>query len=458
MANAFRPHRRLRVEALENRWLPASGITTALRSGVLSIVGTDSADSIVVRQTAAHSVTVTASGFNKSFTNVNSISIDGRAGDDRITVDTRTTDARRIAPLSAKIFGGIGNDTLIGGSGADTIDGGAGNDKLYGYGGNDKLIGGAGSNSLDGGIGNNTLDQGAAWLGTGRYSLTTNSSTRVKTYTIQATANFGAAGYFSVSGSIKTVGNRSGQATGMLTLKDSRGSITIRLTGPTQAANSGLPSTFSTTVVSKSGFFSGHSGQGSISVKTTLFAGYDNIGHITLTSGSVASTTAPAATTTTSTTTTPPRTTPPPTTSPRPTTTPSQTYRSTSWQGQGRYTLTTNASTGVKTYNFEGTADLGNSNFFSMKGSIQTVGNVASGMAKGRLTLTSSKGTLIIDVTGPTQTRNSALPTTLNYRIVSGTGYFAGASGSASALLKATLFLGYTDKGAFSFAAKSPVK
>lgn len=451
MANAFRPHRRLRVEALENRWLPASGITTALRSGVLSIVGTDSTDSVVVRQTAAHSVTVTASGVNKSFSNVNSISIDGRAGDDKLAIDTRTTDARRIAPLSAKLIGGIGNDTLIGGAGADTIDGGAGNDKLYGYAGNDKLIGGAGSNSLDGGIGNNTLDQGAAWVGTGRYSLTTNSSTRVKTYTIQATANLGAAGYFSVAGSIKTVGNRSGQATGILTLKDSRGSITIRLTGPTQAANSGLPSTFSTTVVSKSGFFAGHSGQGSISVKTVLFAGYDNIGHVTLTSGAVASTTAPTA---------PPPTTPtpPPRTTPPPTTTPSQTYRATSWQGQGRFTLSSNASTGVKTYTLEGTADLGSSNFFSMKGSIQTVGNVASGTAKGRLTLTSSKGTLIIDVTGPTQTRNSALPTTVNYRIVSGTGYFAGASGSASALLKATLFLGYTDKGAFSLAAKAPVK
>src|SRR4051812_14188326 len=137
MAKPFGPHRRLRVEILEDRSLPASGVSSTLSGGVLAVNGTDAADTILVRQTAAHAVTVTANGVARSYSGVNRIAVDGRAGNDKIIVDSSLTDARRVAPLAATVKGGAGNDALFGGSGADALDGGQGNDQLIGGAGND---------------------------------------------------------------------------------------------------------------------------------------------------------------------------------------------------------------------------------------------------------------------------------------------------------------------------------
>jgi RTX calcium-binding nonapeptide repeat (4 copies)/Calpain family cysteine protease len=161
MAKPFGPHRRLRVETLEDRSLPASGVGSSLSGGVLNVVGTDAGDTIVVRQTAAHNVTVTGNGLTRSFRGVNRIAVDGRAGNDRITVDTSATDARRIAPLSATLTGGAGNDILFGGSGNDVLSGVAGNDQLVAGAGHDRLEGGDGADRLWGNAGNDTLRGGA---------------------------------------------------------------------------------------------------------------------------------------------------------------------------------------------------------------------------------------------------------------------------------------------------------
>jgi hypothetical protein len=146
MTNAFRPLRRLQVESLEDRSLPASGISSSLGGGVLTLMGTSAADTIVIRQTAAHAVTVTANGAAKSYTGVNLISVYGQAGNDKITVDDSATDAKKIAALNTRLDGGDGNDTLTGGSGNDLMVGGAGNDTLSGGKGNDTLSGGTGFN------------------------------------------------------------------------------------------------------------------------------------------------------------------------------------------------------------------------------------------------------------------------------------------------------------------------
>lgn len=160
MRKPFGPHRRLRVESLEDRSLPASGITSSLSNGVLSITGTESADTIVVRQTALRSVSVTSAGGTKSYNNVSLVSVDGRGGNDRIYFDTSITDAKRIAPLSAKLNGGAGNDLIVGGSGNDTINGGAGNDQLYGNSGIDMIEGGDGADRIFGNAGNDILRGG----------------------------------------------------------------------------------------------------------------------------------------------------------------------------------------------------------------------------------------------------------------------------------------------------------
>lgn len=123
-----------------------------------------------------------------------------------------------------------------------------------------------------------------------------------------------------------------------------------------------------------------------------------------------------------------------------------------SWVGHGRFT-TTRASTGVVTYQFQGSADFGRQGFFAIKGSIQTVGNRA-GQAKGRITLSDRRGTLTMDVAGPTQAARSGLPKTFNYKIVSGTGFFGRYAGTGSIQLSAALFFGYSDKGHFDMVLK----
>jgi hypothetical protein len=147
MANPFRPHRRLRLESLEDRSLPTSGLSTSLSStGLLTVIDTVKSDTIIVRQTAAHSVTLSAAGMSKTFNGVNSVSVDGKGGSDRITMDTSVTDSKRITPLNARLQGEVGNNIITGGSGNDTLVGGAGNDTLIGNNGTDTFVGGGGFN------------------------------------------------------------------------------------------------------------------------------------------------------------------------------------------------------------------------------------------------------------------------------------------------------------------------
>jgi hypothetical protein len=167
----------------------------------------------------------------------------------------------------------------------------------------------------------------------------------------------------------------------------------------------------------------------------TLFLGYTTSGHF------AANVTAPITTTTKPTT--PPTTTPPPV----------QSITGPSWTGQGRYTISTSASTKAKTYTIQGTADFGSSGFFAISGTITTVGS-KSGQATGKLTLSNSKGTLVLSVTGATQSANAAIPAKFTYKVVSGTGFFAHYAGAGSVQMTTPLFLGYDDRGQFTVAVK----
>jgi hypothetical protein len=142
-------------------------------------------------------------------------------------------------------------------------------------------------------------------------------------------------------------------------------------------------------------------------------------------------------------------TTPPPQTTP-----PAQTTTGPSWTGQGRYTLATNRANNVSTYALQGSADFGRSGFFAVGGTIQTVGNVASGRATGRITLSDPRGTLVLSLTGPIQSRNAGLPGTFTYKVVSGTGFFAHYAGQGTFQISAPLTPGNTDKGHFDVAVR----
>jgi Ca2+-binding RTX toxin-like protein len=70
----------------------------------------------------------------------------GRGGDDVITLN----EASGALP-AARIYGGVGLDTITGGSGSDLIFGGIGNDTLLGKGGFDLIFGGGDNDTITGG-------------------------------------------------------------------------------------------------------------------------------------------------------------------------------------------------------------------------------------------------------------------------------------------------------------------
>jgi hypothetical protein len=284
-----------------------------------------------------------------------------------------------------------------------------------------------------------TTTTGVAWTGQGRFTITTNKSTNAKTYALDGSAAFGSSGFFAISGSLTTVGNKSGTSTGTVVLSDPRGKLTLSVTGSTQAANSALPASYTYKVVSGTGFFAHYAGTGSFKITPQLFAGDSAAGHFSVT------TTAPVNTTTVPTTPKPP--TPPPV----------QTTTGPSWTGQGRYTLAKNTTTSAKTYTLQGSADFGSSGFFAIGGTIQTVGNKA-GQATGRITLSNSRGTLTLQVTGPTQAKNAGVPSSFTYKVLSGTGFFAHYAGQGTFQISTPLFLGYDDKGQFQVAVKPTSK
>ena len=74
------------------------------------------------------------------------------------------------------------------------------------------------------------------------------------TYNFDGTANLADMGAVTVTGTVHSVGFvLSGQATGQLTFTNSKGSVTVQLTGPVQEGFSPLPESFSYKVVSHTG-------------------------------------------------------------------------------------------------------------------------------------------------------------------------------------------------------------
>src|SRR4051812_1307734 len=142
------------VDALEERRLLAA---TLGANGVLTVVGTDATDNIVVSLNATDNTKIdvdingTVSSFARLKTDgtaaINSIVVFGLAGDDKIAINQ----ANGAITTPAVLVGGAGNDSLVGAGGNDLLFGGAGNDSLFGNDGNDTLTGGSGTDSLDGG-------------------------------------------------------------------------------------------------------------------------------------------------------------------------------------------------------------------------------------------------------------------------------------------------------------------
>ena len=124
-----------------------------LRHGVLSIEGTNAADSITLRLKAGDPSTLQvdvgdngSANFNFARDKINAITVDASSGNDLVRVDESNgvfTDAIRTI-----LAGGSGDDNLSGGSGAETLVGGDGNDRIDGNKGNDLALMGAGDDTF----------------------------------------------------------------------------------------------------------------------------------------------------------------------------------------------------------------------------------------------------------------------------------------------------------------------
>lgn len=130
-----------------------TGPSAEVIDGVLTILGSGSANNIQVHRNAAGDYVVTIDALAAqvfSAASVTSISIDGGDGADTLLVGAGIT-------LDAVIHGGAGNDTITAGGGNDQIHGDADNDVLLGRAGRDSFYGGAGDDSITGGSGNDIL-------------------------------------------------------------------------------------------------------------------------------------------------------------------------------------------------------------------------------------------------------------------------------------------------------------
>ncbi len=143
------------LESLEQRRL----LSAELLGEELRIDGTEGDDAIVIEageegQVVLFGVDGVEDG--TVFDGVGSIIARLKGGDDQATVVGMLLTAAG-TPMSVRIQGGEGNDTLIGGDGSETLLGGEGDDEIDAGGGDDEIRGGAGDDLIIGGDGNDEI-------------------------------------------------------------------------------------------------------------------------------------------------------------------------------------------------------------------------------------------------------------------------------------------------------------
>jgi Ca2+-binding RTX toxin-like protein len=131
--------------------------TVVVVDGVLTITGSDQANTVTVSQVGSQ-IVVTASflpGGTASFPAAEITSIDVSVSDGNDTVVLAPSVSK-----PAQVDGGDGNDTLVGGSAAAILLGGAGNDTITGGAGRNVIIGGLGADTIVAGGGDDLLMSG----------------------------------------------------------------------------------------------------------------------------------------------------------------------------------------------------------------------------------------------------------------------------------------------------------
>lgn len=168
---------RTNYHSLEERRLLAVGAT--LDAGVLTLIGSSNADTVVVAQVGNQLQISGDSSHSFNFADVSLLRFFAGDGNDSFTstvsIDTIVSglggnDTIRTGGGNDRVFGGIGDDiisstggdnTLVGNAGNDTLTGGGGIDRIYGIDGNDVLTGNGGDDLLVAGFGDDEVYGGA---------------------------------------------------------------------------------------------------------------------------------------------------------------------------------------------------------------------------------------------------------------------------------------------------------
>jgi Ca2+-binding RTX toxin-like protein len=164
MSRTSRPRRTRPTyyETLEGRCVPT--VTATFFGGVLSVIGDDVRNTIAVRtafdgrvfvKNGAADVPIV--GWQPTSSNVFSLVVQGKAGDDEINLMEAN-----LPYATVSVYGDAGRDTLIGSnfSRPESFYGGGGDDYIFALGGNDFIDGGGGNDSLSGGTGDDTIEGG----------------------------------------------------------------------------------------------------------------------------------------------------------------------------------------------------------------------------------------------------------------------------------------------------------
>jgi Ca2+-binding RTX toxin-like protein len=164
-ATSRRPERRRQpaplLESLEERTLMAASVFSA--SGILFIVGTDSADVALVTSAGARvQVRVQTEGtqpvqttFDRS--QLNLVAFYGLAGNDVLMNQTNLPTYARGGAGIDLLVAGLGDARLYGEEGGDLLVGGPGNDHIEASNGNDIVMAGEGNDSVTAGTGDDIV-------------------------------------------------------------------------------------------------------------------------------------------------------------------------------------------------------------------------------------------------------------------------------------------------------------
>jgi hypothetical protein len=87
-------------------------------------------------------------------------------------------------------------------------------------------------------------------------------------------------------------------------------------------------------------------------------------------------------------------------------------------------------------FTLSGTVHVAGLGTFRVTGSVQGVGMIASGRARGELVLSNDRGTITLALHGPVQSAFSQPPAELVYSVVRGTGHFRHVSGYGTVGIK----------------------